>query len=166
MACDEQGLIGNGKYLPDWNCPRDLDHFRAVTYGGTIVMGRNTYDGLPERVFEKRAGLVASTTLPDKPHPKVKTAKSLAYLAKLLKTVPDPQKVYLIGGANLVYQCFQQNLIGLFILSEIEGTYKGDCYLPKDMLQTLKNKWDITSTTEYPGFTITTHSNPNHPTHS
>lgn len=42
------GVIGADGGIP-WHLPEDLRHFRAVTGGSTVVMGRKTWDSLPER---------------------------------------------------------------------------------------------------------------------
>lgn len=42
------GIIGAGGVMP-WHVPEDLAHFREVTLGSPIVMGRKTWDSLPER---------------------------------------------------------------------------------------------------------------------
>ena len=42
------GIIGKAGVLP-WHLPEDLAHFKAVTLGGTVVMGRKTWESLPER---------------------------------------------------------------------------------------------------------------------
>jgi len=47
-AQSANGVIGNGGTLP-WHLPEDLARFRAVTLGSTVVMGRATWDALPER---------------------------------------------------------------------------------------------------------------------
>ena len=47
FACDEQNAIGKDGDLP-WRQSTDLQHFKRITLGGTIVMGRKTWDSCPE----------------------------------------------------------------------------------------------------------------------
>ena len=42
------GVIGADGVMP-WHLPEDLAHFRSVTRGGAVIMGRRTWDSLPER---------------------------------------------------------------------------------------------------------------------
>ncbi|PJJ63426.1 dihydrofolate reductase [Compostimonas suwonensis] len=42
------GVIGDAGTIP-WHVPEDLAHFTELTRGGTVVMGRRTWDSLPER---------------------------------------------------------------------------------------------------------------------
>jgi dihydrofolate reductase len=48
------GVIGDDGTIP-WHLPEDLAHFKALTLGGTVVMGRRTWNSLPER-FRPLAG--------------------------------------------------------------------------------------------------------------
>lgn len=47
-AQDRVGAIGRGGAIP-WNVPEDLRHFREVTGDGAVIMGRKTWESLPER---------------------------------------------------------------------------------------------------------------------
>jgi dihydrofolate reductase len=47
-AEDLEGVIGAGGVMP-WHLPEDLEHFKAITIGGTVIMGRKTWDSLPYR---------------------------------------------------------------------------------------------------------------------
>lgn len=42
------GVIGNGQSIP-WHVPEDTAHFKAITQGHPVIMGRKTWDSLPER---------------------------------------------------------------------------------------------------------------------
>lgn len=48
FACAANGVIGCDGRLP-WHLPQDLAHFRALTTGGTVIMGRKTWQSLPPR---------------------------------------------------------------------------------------------------------------------
>jgi dihydrofolate reductase len=48
VAHASNGVIGRDGSLP-WHLPADLKHFRELTTGGTVVMGRRTYESLPDR---------------------------------------------------------------------------------------------------------------------
>ena len=53
VACDRNGAIGKGGSLP-WRQSTDLQHFKHITLGGTIVMGRKTWDSLPGKLPERK----------------------------------------------------------------------------------------------------------------
>mgnify|MGYP003443108101 FL=1 len=46
VACDANGLIGLDGALP-WRLPEEMRHFRALTLGHAVIMGRRTWDSLP-----------------------------------------------------------------------------------------------------------------------
>ena len=58
-------VIGRDGGLP-WRLPSDMKHFRELTTGGTVVMGRKTYESIPVRFrpLPERRNLVLSSTLP------------------------------------------------------------------------------------------------------
>ncbi|GAB2999603.1 dihydrofolate reductase [Mycobacterium bourgelatii] len=47
-AQSTSGVIGRGGDIP-WRLPEDLNHFKQITMGHTVVMGRRTWDSLPAR---------------------------------------------------------------------------------------------------------------------
>ena len=48
VAMDEASVIGNRGALP-WHLPEDMAHFRTLTVGSPVIMGRKTWDSLPEK---------------------------------------------------------------------------------------------------------------------
>lgn len=50
---DEGGLIGRDNQLP-WRLPEDLKHFKRLTLGKTVVMGRKTWDSLGKPLPERQ----------------------------------------------------------------------------------------------------------------
>ena len=61
MAAGPDGLIGKGNGLP-WNYPDELDHFKQSTKGHVIVMGRKTFQTMPDQLFKDRNLIVFSRT--------------------------------------------------------------------------------------------------------
>ena len=58
-AVAKDGAIGrNGQLL--WHIPDDLRHFKAVTMGAPVVMGRNTWESLPFRPLPGRLNIIVS----------------------------------------------------------------------------------------------------------
>ncbi|MDO4631654.1 MAG: dihydrofolate reductase [Corynebacterium sp.] len=57
------GLIGDGKTMP-WHVPEDLQHFKKVTLGSPIIMGRRTWESLPARPLPGRTNVVLSRRTP------------------------------------------------------------------------------------------------------
>ena len=112
------GVIGYQGGLP-WHLPEDLQHFRDLTLGGTVVMGRRTWESLPER-FRPLPGrtnvVLTSSDLP------VETARSVE---EVLDRHPD---VWVIGGAQ-VYAAFLPHADRLH-RTEVEVDVEGDTWAP------------------------------------
>jgi dihydrofolate reductase len=59
-AADEDWGIGANGALP-WRCPEDLRHFKARTLGGTLLMGRTTFEGLPRHLDGRTIHVVSAS---------------------------------------------------------------------------------------------------------
>jgi dihydrofolate reductase len=58
-AVAENGVIGRDKAMP-WRLKSDLKHFRALTIGKPIVMGRKTFESIPRRPLPGRTNIVVT----------------------------------------------------------------------------------------------------------
>ncbi len=92
-ACDENGLIGLDGALP-WHLPGELRHFRALTYGRAVVMGRLTFESLPATLAGRHNVVLTSRTIAG-----VTTAQSLD---EALALAGDG--AFIIGGASVFAQ--------------------------------------------------------------
>lgn len=54
------GVIGDGAGMP-WHLPEDLKHFKEITFGHPIIMGRRTWEALPMRPLPGRPNHVVSS---------------------------------------------------------------------------------------------------------
>ena len=59
VAMSPERVIGRDNDLP-WHWPEDLKHFKASTRGGTVVMGRRSFESLGGKALPKRTNLVVS----------------------------------------------------------------------------------------------------------
>lgn len=94
-------VIGINNTLP-WHIPADLKHFKEVTLGKPIIMGRKTWASLPFKPLPKRRNLVISRQADyiavDTPHTEGHTS-----LASALAACPEAE-VCIIGGAQIYAQ--------------------------------------------------------------
>lgn len=84
------GVIGRGNALP-WRLPGDLAHFKRLTMGGTLVVGRRTYESIGRPLPGRRTIVVTRHDLTG-----VETARSLAEAVDRAST-----PVFLAGGAAI-----------------------------------------------------------------
>lgn len=93
------GVIGRGGEMP-WHLPEDLAHFRRITSGSPVIMGRRTWESLPERFrpLPGRTNIVV-TRDPQYDAPGAQIAHSLQ---TALACVPgETETVWIMGGGKL-----------------------------------------------------------------
>ena len=61
VACDRNGAIGKDGDLP-WRQSTDLQHFKKITMGSNLIMGRKTWDSLPFKPLPNRRNIVLTST--------------------------------------------------------------------------------------------------------
>ena len=118
-------VIGRGGELV-WRESADQQHFRRVTLGCPVIMGRKTWDSLPARfrplpgrrniVVTRNAGWHGEG------------AERAASLAEALRLAQDAAKVFVIGGAELYALALPQ--ADELVLTEIEAELDGDVFFP------------------------------------
>ena len=120
------GVIGRNNALP-WHLPEDLAHFKRLTLGCPVIMGRKTWDSLPPR-FRPLPGRrnVVVTRQPDWQAEGVLRAHSLTEALQQCQDQPD---VWVIGGAELYAQALP--LAASAHVTEIDAPFEGDAYAPE-----------------------------------
>lgn len=158
MACDDNGLIGKGRGLPNWGCPEDMQHFCDTTRGQTVIMGWHTYACFPRSLLPERNCIVVSHD-DHPPRQGVAFVTSVDGLVGVIRDVPATHGLFFVGGADLAAQLIDRHVIDTFILSHIHGVFTGDCSLPPRTLHTIRS-WPVASIRPQTGFTIYHHANP------
>lgn len=116
-------VIGIDNRLP-WRLPADLQHFKRLTLGHPILMGRKTWESLPGR-------------LPGRPHvvisrdPEYRAEGALVVhsLEEALAACAGDEEVFFIGGENLYRQAMA--LADRLYLTEIQAEFVGDARFPE-----------------------------------
>ena len=127
-------VIGSEGFLP-WHIPEDLRHFREKTLGGSVIMGRRTWDEIYNKLgkaLPKRQNIVL-TSSPLPAGVEASAASSLAQAFSLARHKP-----IIIGGAQLYAATLPQ--MKVIHLTEVLGNYQGDAYFP----ELDKSEWDET----------------------
>jgi len=128
-AVARNGVIGRDGALP-WHLAGDMQHFRELTRGCPVVMGRRTWDSLPPRyrplpgraniVVTRRAGWSAEGA---------QVAPSLPAALRLAQLRLGPtRRVYVIGGAQLYREALP--LADVLELTEVQADVDGDAQFP------------------------------------
>lgn len=98
-ALDARGAIGQGNTLP-WHLPADMKHFRRLTLGHTVLMGRRTFDSLPKGALPDRRNIVL-TTRPDLECPGCLVVHSVR---EALDACRSDAETFVIGGREVYTQ--------------------------------------------------------------
>jgi dihydrofolate reductase len=106
--------------------PNDLKHFKEITTGATVVMGKNTFFSLPRRPLPNRRNIVLTTDT-EFTYENTEVAHSIEQLYTLLK---DEEEVFIIGGGK-VYEQFINTVDKLYV-THIHHTWEdADTFFPK-----------------------------------
>lgn len=121
-AVARNGVIGANGKLP-WHLPEDLQHFKKLTLGHPVIMGRRTWDSLP-RALPGRENIVVTRSA-NRDIPGASVANSVEAAIALCAGEPV---AFVIGGAGV----FAETLAGAdgLVLTEIDRDYEGDVFFP------------------------------------
>ena len=122
-AVAANGVIGRDGTLP-WRLPEDLRHFRALTTGHAVIMGRRTWQSLP-RALPGRQNIVV-TRQADFTAAGATIASSLD---EALSKVAYPAPAFVIGGGELYRAALP--LARIAYVTEIAQAFDGDATFPK-----------------------------------
>ena len=121
VARASNGVIGKDGTLP-WSLPADLRHFKAVTTGTAMVMGRKTFDSLPR-------------LLPGRRH--IVLTRDANWSAEGAETVHSVDEALALAGSGPLSVIGGAEIIALFLpradaveLTEIHADVEGDTFLP------------------------------------
>lgn len=129
-AVARNGVIGDGRDMP-WRIPEDMAHFKSLTAGCPVIMGRHTWESLPPRFrpLPGRRNIVLTRSVHWQA-PGAETAPDLA-AALAMATTPPPAagRICVIGGAQ-VYAAAMPWADEL-VLTEIDRDFEGDTRFPQ-----------------------------------
>ncbi len=120
------GVIGRDGGLP-WRLPEDLAHFREVTMGHPVVMGRRTWESLPERFrpLPGRRNVVVTRSA----EWNAEGAERAGSLDEALELLSGEERVSVIGGGELFATALP--LADEIVLTEIDADFDGDRTFPE-----------------------------------
>lgn len=120
------GVIGLDGGLP-WRLPEDMKHFRDVTMGHAVVMGRRTWESMPER-FRPLPGRRNVVVTRD-PTWSAEGAERVGSLEEALALLADDEHVSVIGGGEIFAAALP--IADELVLTEIDLAIDGDTFFPE-----------------------------------
>ncbi len=122
VAMARNRVIGKDNRLP-WSFPEDLKHFKKITMGGTVIMGRRTHESIG-RALPGRENFVLSRS-------KRSTGEGVRFFGSLDEAIDSvvTQDAFIIGGAE-VYKESIDRVDGIH-LTCIDAEFEGDAFFPE-----------------------------------
>ena len=138
-AVARNGVIGAGNRLP-WRLPADMRHFRALTLGHAVIMGRKTWDSLPG-ALAGRQNIVVSR----QERLAIAGVEVAPSLQEAMARVSRPPPACCIGGGEIFRIALPMATI--VHLTEIDRDFDGEATFPR--LDT--RQWKETARKAHPG---------------
>ena len=108
-----------------WHLPNDLKHFKNITSGHPIIMGRKTFESLG-RPLPNRTNIVVTRD-------QNWSAENIEIETSLSKAIEAAQKIdqdiYIIGGGNIYKQAME--FADVLYITEVHHEFDGDTYYPE-----------------------------------
>ncbi len=122
-AVAENGVIGAEDALP-WYLPTDMKHFKELTSGHTVIMGRRTFEAL-RRPLPNRRNVVLTR---DRDY-RARGAFVVADFDEALSLAPEDDEVFVVGGGDIYEQAMPR--AGRLYLTIVHSEFEGDTFFPK-----------------------------------
>jgi len=123
VAISENNAIGKDNQLL-WHLPADLKHFKEITSGHTIIMGRKTYDSIG-RPLPNRRNIVITR----KADLQIENVEIVNSLDEAISLCANENEVFIIGGAEIYKNAI---LLGNRIyLTTVHQEYEADVFFPE-----------------------------------
>ena len=147
-AVAQNNCIGKSNTLP-WHIPEDLQHFKKLTTGVVVLMGRKTWDSIPKkfRPLPNRTNVVITRQADFVAPPEVRVFHTLT---EALGAYAE-STLMVMGGAEIYRQTFDR--ADTLYITEIHKTVPGDAFFPS----ILKNIWRETEREDHSEFSFVTY---------
>jgi dihydrofolate reductase len=122
VAAARNNAIGKGNALP-WSLPNDLKHFKDVTSGHAVVMGRKTFESIG-RPLPNRRNIVITRQEDYKPE----GVEVVGSLDAAIAAVPAGEEAFVIGGGEIFKQALP--IADRVYLTRVEADVEGDAFFP------------------------------------
>lgn len=124
VAKSDNNVIGHDNQLI-WHLPNDLKHFKEITTGHPIIMGRKTFESIG-RPLPNRTNIII-TRNKNYSIENTKVAHSLNEAIEIAKKIDED--IFILGGGKIYEQAL--DLVDILEVTEVHGNFEGDTYFPE-----------------------------------
>ena len=123
VAMSSNRVIGVNNTLP-WHLSEDLKHFKFLTTGHTIIMGRKTYESIGRALPNRRNIVISRNT-----ETSCEGAEIVHSIEDAFSISKHDDEVFVIGGSNIYEQAL--NFVDYLYITEIKKSFSGDAFFPE-----------------------------------
>ncbi len=123
VAMAKNRTIGVNNALP-WRCPEDLKHFKTLTMGHHMIMGRKTFDSIGKPLPGRTTVVVSRNA-----ELKIEGCVIAHSLQKAIAACTGDPEIFVVGGAELYQQAI--SLVDTLYITEIQQDVEGDAHFPE-----------------------------------
>ena len=117
-------VIGNNNDLI-WHLPRDMKHFRELTTGHHVIMGRKTFESMNKRPLPKRVNIIITR----QEDYEAEGCVVVNSLQEAINQIKDDDQPFIIGGAEIYKQAL--DIASSIELTLVYNTFEGDTHFPE-----------------------------------
>lgn len=125
-AEDSNGLIGDAGDLP-WKLPSDMKHFKEVTMNDVVVMGRKTYESIPNRPLKNRINILLTNNMDYQADGAV-VCHNKEEVLTYIRDNHIEKPIHVIGGTS-IFEMFKDE-VNILYRTIIDEAFEGDTYMP------------------------------------
>jgi dihydrofolate reductase len=122
VAISENNAIGKNNQLL-WYLPADLKHFKNITTGHTVIMGRKTYDSVGKPLPNRRNIIITHQDIT------IEGCEVVKSITDALALSTAEEEVFIIGGAEIYRQSI--HLTNRIYLTTVRQSFDADAFFPK-----------------------------------
>lgn len=122
VAIADNHAIGKDNKLL-WHLPKDLKHFKEITTGGTVIMGRKTYDSVGRPLPNRRNIIVTRQSIT------IEGCEVVNSVEAALALCANDAEVFIVGGAEIYRQAM--HLTDRIYLTIVHDNFEADTYFPE-----------------------------------
>lgn len=150
-ALGQNRCIGMKNQIP-WHIPEDFAHFKALTMGKPMIMGRKTFESLPGILPGRPHIVVSHSGLAPRGVQGVQSLDSAIRLAADIAKNEGQEEIFIIGGAQIYKAALEQNRVHRMNLTYVDQAPDGDAFFPEFN----PADWTETSCERHEGFRFMT----------
>jgi dihydrofolate reductase len=124
---DKKGIGAKNRML--WHIKKDFKHFKEITLGHPVIMGRKTHESIG-KVLPGRKNIVI-TRDQNYSAPGTLVVDSLEKAIGLAQTKPGAEEIFIIGGGEIFRQALEKNLVDKLYLTKIKGDFNAEIFFPE-----------------------------------